>query len=136
MEEELSLALCPGHWDLSTIYAIFPRLRPLWQRYSTTLSGGEQQLLAVARALVRNPGLLLMDEPTEGLAPALVTQVEETIMSLRSRGTTVLLTEQKTDLALRVADRVYLLERGAVVHEGRPDEIEADRERLVKMLGV
>ncbi|KTG26946.1 ABC transporter ATP-binding protein [Haloferax profundi] len=100
------------------------------------LSGGEQQMLAVARALVSAPDLLMLDEPTEGLAPSIVKQVQRKIKQLNDEGVTILLVEQNVQVALDAADYVYILDKGQVVHEGPADEVAADDEILDRYLGV
>jgi ABC-type branched-subunit amino acid transport system ATPase component len=136
VSEELALGPRPGPWDLERAYKLFPQLRQRAQQSSVSLSGGEQQMLAIARAMLRNPALLLMDEPSEGLSPALVRALEATISSLRADGETVLLAEQNIDLALAVADRVYILEHGRVVEHDTARAFAAQRSRLEKSLGV
>ena len=104
--------------DLDRVFSLFPRLRERRAQVAGTLSGGEQQMLAIGRALMGNPRLLLLDEPSMGLAPVLVEQIFETVRSINSQGTTVLLVEQNAALALDVAQRAYVLETGAVVLSG------------------
>jgi branched-chain amino acid transport system ATP-binding protein len=134
--EELRLGARPGPWDLERVRALFPMLRERERQQSQTLSGGEQQMAAIGRALVRNPALLMMDEPSEGLSPALVRSLERTIQSLRDDGETVLLAEQNVDLALAVADRVYVLEHGKVVGHESAAMLSAHRSRLERTLGL
>ena len=121
-------------WD--SILELFPALREHLDRQAGTLSGGEQQMVATARALCADPRYLLMDEPTEGLAPALVQTVLDTIRSLRSRRVGVLLVEQKIDVALSVADAVAVMEDGRIRLEAAPRDLAADSELLLKYLGV
>ena len=121
-------------WD--SILEVFPALREHLDRQAGTLSGGEQQMVATARALCADPRYLLMDEPTEGLAPALVQTVLDTIRSLRSRRVGVLLVEQKIDVALSVADAVAVMEDGRIRLEAAPRDLAADSELLLKYLGV
>jgi len=134
--EELRLGARPGPWGLARVTALFPRLAQRERQRSETLSGGEQQMVAIARALVRNPLLLLMDEPSEGLSAALVHSLEESIASLRDDGETVLLAEQNVDLALAVADRVYVLEHGRIVEHESAGALRAHRSRLERFLGL
>jgi branched-chain amino acid transport system ATP-binding protein len=122
-QEELALAQRSGYWTLERVYQLFPRLQERRHAPSTALSGGEQQMLAIARALLRNPKVLLMDEPSEGLSPALRQRIQETIQALRQEGLTILLAEQRLDLALAVADRLYVLEQGRMVYEGHPQSL-------------
>ena len=136
VSEELALGARSGAWNAQRVLALFPQLRERAGNMSETLSGGEQQMVAIGRALLRNPALLMMDEPSEGLSPALVKTLEATIASLRSDGETVLLAEQNVDLALAVADRVYILERGRVVAHEPAARLAADRARLERSLGL
>jgi ABC-type branched-subunit amino acid transport system ATPase component len=134
--EELRLGARPGPWDLERVRTLFPTLRERERQQSETLSGGEQQMAAIGRALLRNPALLMMDEPSEGLSPALVRSLERTIQSLRDDGETVLLAEQNVDLALAVADRVYVLEHGRVVGHESAAMLSMHRSRLERTLGL
>lgn len=136
VEEELRMAAWgqKGRWRLERVLEVFPRLAERRKSPSRSLSGGEQQMVAVARALLRNPKLVLMDEPTEGLSPLMVRQVAEVIRILKAEGETVLLAEQNVQMALAVADRVYILEHGKIVWEGRPQE--ASGAVLHRYLGV
>lgn len=136
VEEELRMAAWgqQGRWTLERVLEVFPRLAERRKNPSRALSGGEQQMVAVARALLRNPKLVLMDEPTEGLSPLMVRQVAEVIRTLKAEGETVLLAEQNVQMALAVADRVYILEHGEIVWEGRPQE--ASGAVLQRYLGV
>lgn len=136
VEEELQMAAWGqrGRWTLERVLEVFPRLAERRRSPSRALSGGEQQMVAIARALLRNPRLVLMDEPTEGLSPLMVRQVAEIIRTLKAEGETVLLAEQNVQMALSVADRVYILEHGQVVWEGRPQE--ASQAVLHRYLGV
>src|SRR5712664_3475094 len=105
-------------WSIRRVYEVFPLLEPLRYRIAGRLSGGEQQMLAIARTLMGNPTLLLLDEPSEGLAPLVVDHLGEQIARLKSEGLTILLAEQNVEFALRLADRVYVLEKGAVRFSG------------------
>jgi len=124
VEEELRMAAWgrKGTWTMERVLDVFPRLGERLKTPSPALSGGEQQMVAIARALLRNPRIVLMDEPTEGLSPLMVRQVAEVVRALKAEGETVLLAEQNVQMALSVADRVYILEHGEIVWEGQPQE--------------
>ena len=125
-----------GRWRLADVYALFPRLAERAQNRANKLSGGEQQMLAIGRALMSNPALLLMDEPTEGLAPLLVREVGRVIAELKRAGLSILLVEQNLPMAASVADRVHVLNRGQIVYSGRPAELLADEDVKSRYLGV
>jgi len=125
-----------GRWNVERVYELFPRLRERAENRANKLSGGEQQMLAIARALMSNPELLLMDEPTEGLAPLLVREVGRVIGELKREGLSILLVEQNLPLALGVADRVHILSRGQIVYTGAPAALTADEEVKSRYLGV
>ena len=125
-----------GRWSLEQVYALFPRLRERAVNRANKLSGGEQQMLAIGRALMSNPELLLMDEPTEGLAPLLVREVGRVIAELKRSGLSILLVEQNLAMALSVADRVHVLSRGQIVHTGTPTELMRNEEVKTRYLGV
>ena len=122
-------------WNLERIYDFFPRLKERQGYYGNLLSGGEQQMLAVGRALMTNPELLIMDEPSEGLAPLIIKQIGEVISSLKGK-LTVFLAEQNFSMALSVADYIYIVDKGRVVHDCTPDELRCDEEVKQKWLGV
>jgi branched-chain amino acid transport system ATP-binding protein len=126
----------PGGLDLDTIYAMFPNLKERANSQGTKLSGGEQQMLAIARILRTGAKLLLLDEPSEGLAPVIVQQIGRTIRDLKSRGFTVLLVEQNFRFAQTVADRHYVMEHGRVVDMVRNEDLAASMDRLHEYLGV
>jgi branched-chain amino acid transport system ATP-binding protein len=125
VEENLKLAQVEGEpgWSLDRIYQRFPRLAERRKQEGITLSGGEQQMLAIARALARKLTLLLLDEPYEGLAPLIVKEIGELLVELRESGLTVLLVEQNAVAALRIADRCAILDEGRVVFDGVPHEV-------------
>jgi branched-chain amino acid transport system ATP-binding protein len=125
-----------GRWTIERVYELFPRLRERAGNRANKLSGGEQQMLAIGRALMSNPALLLMDEPTEGLAPLLVREVGRVIGQLKREGLSILLVEQNLPLALGVADRVHILSRGQIVYTGAPAALAADEEIKARYLGV
>jgi branched-chain amino acid transport system ATP-binding protein len=122
-------------WDLERVYELFPVLKERSRLGGNLLSGGEQQMLVLGRALMANPDLLIMDEPSEGLAPMVIKQIGQVICRLKGR-LTVFLAEQNLNMALTVADYVYIINKGTVVHEGTPDELSANEEVLHKWLGV
>ena len=126
----------PGKWTVAAVYALFPKLEQLAGRRAGFLSGGEQQMLTIARTLMGNPELLLLDEPSEGLAPLVVEHLLEQVATLKREGLTILIAEQAVEFALALADRVYVLEKGAVVHAGDAAELRRDaglRERLLAL---
>ena len=138
VEENLLLAglTAPGRWPLERVYGMFPRLRERRRSRGTDLSGGEQQMLAIARALVRDPKILLLDEPFEGLAPSIVRNLVEACRELAAAGQTIVLVEQNIAATLALAQRVYMLNNGHIVHEGPAAEIRAQPHILQKYLGV
>jgi branched-chain amino acid transport system ATP-binding protein len=121
--------------DLDRVYALFPRLAERRSQLAGTLSGGEQQMLAIGRALMARPKLLLLDEPSMGLAPVIVQEVFETIRRLKAEGTTMLLVEQFAQKALEVADHAYVMERGRIAVSGTPLELQRDERVLAAYLG-
>ena len=137
VEENLTVAARPGRWDLNAAFELFPRLRERRQSKGNQLSGGEQQMLATARALMTNPALLLLDEPLEGLAPIIV---EELVRGLRKmikdEGTAVILVEQHAELALSLTEHAVLLERGAIVHRARSQDLLKDHATLDRYIGL
>jgi branched-chain amino acid transport system ATP-binding protein len=125
-----------ARWSISMVLDLFPRLRERLDHRADKLSGGEQSMLAIGRALVGNPDILLMDEPTEGLAPLLVREVGRILINLKTAGTSILLVEQNLAFALRVADYVYLMQKGKIVYKGSPAELRADDETKARYLAV
>ena len=125
-----------GQWSRERILDLFPNLRSRIKSLAGKLSGGEQQMLAAGRALIGNPALLLMDEPTEGLAPMMVRELGKTIASLKEAGTSILLIEQQLAFALRYADVVFIMNKGRIVHRCTPAELTADPETKARYLGV
>jgi branched-chain amino acid transport system ATP-binding protein len=123
-------------WDKERVYGLFPALKEIESRKGGCLSGGEQKMLAIARALMGNPELLLLDEPTEGLAPMLVRALEEQIKKLRETGLTVLLAEQNVRSALRLGDRGYIIDNGQIRYQGSIEELREDEELRKKYLLV
>jgi branched-chain amino acid transport system ATP-binding protein len=126
-----------GHkWDLERILHLFPRLTPRLSNRGDQLSGGEQQMLAIGRALIGNPSCLLMDEPSEGLAPIIVDEISVLIGELKARGLSILLVEQNFNFAMDSADYVYLMNKGQIVYESVPAELIANPEVKEKYLGI
>ena len=125
-----------GHWNLDKVVDLFPNLRSRLRSLAGKLSGGEQQMLAAGRALVGNPTLLVMDEPTEGLAPMMVRELGRAIESLKLAGTSILLIEQQLAFALRYSDVVFVMSKGRIVHQCTPTELAADAETKARYLGV
>lgn len=124
-------------WTVERVFSFFPRLEERQTSFARTLSGGEQQMLAIGRALMTNPALLLMDEPSEGLAPIVLGVIRDTLASLKESGLSILLVEQNLGLALALADRLLLMsEHGQIVWEGTPDELKADETAMSTHLGV
>lgn len=125
-----------GRWDLGTVLEQFPVLRPFLNRLGGTLSGGEQQMLTIARALMGNPDVLLLDEPTEGLSPVIISTLKDLVLSLKKADTTILLSEQNVRFAMGVSDRVVLVDRGHVVYSGTIGEFKEDESIHKKYLAV
>jgi len=137
VEENLTAVARPGPWDLKRVYAMFPRLQERRLNMGNQLSGGEQQMLAFARALVLNPRLLLLDEPLEGLAPIIVEELLRSIVRVvRDEGLSAVIVEQHPRLILPITDRAIVLDRGRVVHQGRSDALMQEPERLERLLSV
>ncbi len=132
----LKSAKASDGWTVDRAFALFPRLAERRHHRGNQLSGGERQMLAVARALMIDPDLVLMDEPSEGLAPVMVQHLERTVADLKRAGLGILLVEQNLYSALEVADRVYILETGRIVHSGTAADLEAHPETLVRYLGI
>jgi branched-chain amino acid transport system ATP-binding protein len=138
VEENIILAglTAPNRWPLERIYTMFPRLRERRTSRGTDLSGGEQQMLAIARALVREPKILLLDEPFEGLAPVIVRDLMKACRDLAAAGQTIVLVEQNLAATLALASRVYIINNGHIAHEGPAQEIKANPHVLQRYLGV
>jgi branched-chain amino acid transport system ATP-binding protein len=115
---------------------IFPRLKERWTQEGTSLSGGEQQMLAIARALVSDPLLILIDEPSEGLSPIMVEKISEVLKEIQKKGTTILLVEQNIDMALEISNRCYLMDEGVIKFEGSPEEIKKNEEIQREYLAI
>jgi branched-chain amino acid transport system ATP-binding protein len=123
-------------WKLEDVYGVFPQLRARQHALAAHISGGEQQMVAIGRALLLNPRVLLLDEPSEGLAPQIVASLAQALLALKARGLSMVLVEQNTGLALKVADDVVLLDHGIIVHEGSAAELRERRELLEAHLGI
>src|SRR6476659_9850385 len=126
----------PGHWTIESVIELFPVLGTLRDRQGGFLSGGEQQMLTIARTLMGNPELLLLDEPSEGLAPLVVQNLLAQVQRLKQEGLTILLAEQGVDFSLALADRVYVLEKGAVRHSGPAAQLREDAALRNKLLAL
>jgi branched-chain amino acid transport system ATP-binding protein len=135
--ENLAIARRAGsRWQMDDVLGRFPALRARLDSKGRSLSGGEQQMLAIARALLTGPDLLLLDEPSQGLAPLVVDAVMSTIRELKQERVSMLLVEQNAEMALALADRVYVIDHGAIVFEGTPARLRADRQVTATYLGV
>jgi branched-chain amino acid transport system ATP-binding protein len=126
----------PGPWTIERIYQLFPRLAERKQNRGRQLSGGEQEMLSIARALLLNPRLLILDEPSQGLAPLIVREVFRIVAQMRTEGISVLLVEQNVRVALEIADDAYVLENGQVVYSGKAAELGADEDRIQALAGA
>jgi branched-chain amino acid transport system ATP-binding protein len=137
VEENLKTPLeRAGPWTIARVYQLFPGLAERRRNRGRQLSGGEQEMLAIARALMLNPRLLLLDEPSQGLAPLIVSEVFRIVASMRDEGISVLLVEQNARLSLDIADHAYVLDNGAIVHSGPARELARDEARVQALAGV
>jgi branched-chain amino acid transport system ATP-binding protein len=136
VRENLQIAARPGHWTLDGVFELFPRLKERLGNRGNELSGGEQQMLAIARALVSNPLLIILDEPTEGLAPAVIAEVGRLVLRLKGEGMSILLAEQNAAFAIKLADYVHVMSKGQIVHSSDPLTLWRDEEIKTKLLGV
>ncbi len=135
--ENLNIVRTKGaRWDTEDVFRRFPKLAPLKRRRGRSLSGGEQQMLAIGRALVTGPSLILLDEPSQGLAPMVVELVVEMLRELKSEGVSMLLVEQNLQMALDLAERVYILDQGRVVFDGAAQELKNNDQLTASYLGV
>ena len=137
LRENLEVAARPGPWTIDKVFALFPRLGERQRNRGNQLSGGEQQMLAIARALVGNPSVVLMDEPSEGLAPVIVEELARAVKRLAAtEGLTMIVVEQNTRLALDISPRTAVMDRGRIVFDGASDELKRDPEKLHRLIGV
>ena len=143
VHENLEIAVKKGErrgsmegWTIEKVQRLFPILKARDKQWGGTLLGGEQQMLTIARTLMGNPRLLLLDEPSEGLAPLVVKAIEEQILLLKKEGMTILLSEQNSNLALKISDRGYILEKGLVAWQGGVSELKGDPEIMKNYLGL
>jgi branched-chain amino acid transport system ATP-binding protein len=125
-----------GEWSIARVLEHLPKLKELTGRRAGRLSGGEQEMLAIGRALVSNPSLLLVDEPSQGLAPMIVEEVYRILAELKQRGVAIVLVEQNALLALKIADRAYVMDAGRIVHEGEAAALLQDRRRIADLMGL
>jgi branched-chain amino acid transport system ATP-binding protein len=137
LRENLEVAARPGAWTIVEAFKLFPRLAERQLNRGNNLSGGEQQMLAIARALVGNPAVILMDEPSEGLAPVIVEELARAIHHLAgAQGLTLILVEQNTQLALDISPRTVVMDRGRITYDGPSESLKQDRDKLDRLIGV
>jgi branched-chain amino acid transport system ATP-binding protein len=137
VRENLEVAARPGHWTQDRVFELFPNLRERLSNMGNQLSGGEQQMLSIARALLTNPSVLLMDEPTEGLAPVIVEALSAVLLRLRQEGgLSIVLVEQNSRVALAFSARAVVLDKGRMVYDGDTATLRDDPERLAQLVGV
>jgi branched-chain amino acid transport system ATP-binding protein len=140
VEENLGIAVKkknnPKGWTFEKVYKLFSVLKDRKKQMGGTLSGGEQQMLAMARTLMGNPKLLLLDEPSIGLSPIMIQTIEKQILLLKKEGITILLTEQNSNIALKVSDRAYILEKGKVIWQGKTSKLKKNQKLMMSYLGL
>ena len=137
VRENLTIGARPGHWTLQRVFELFPNLAARLSNMGNQLSGGEQQMLSIARALLTNPAVLLMDEPTEGLAPVIVEALAAVLLRLRGEGAlSIVLVEQNSRVALAFSSRTVVMDKGRIVYDGKSSALSADPDRLAALIGV
>jgi len=137
VRENLTIGARPGHWTLERVFELFPNLAARLSNMGNQLSGGEQQMLSIARALLTNPAVLLMDEPTEGLAPVIVEALAAVLLRLRGEGAlSIVLVEQNSRVALAFSSRTVVMDKGRIVYDGKSSALSADPDRLAALIGV
>ena len=137
VRENLTIGARPGHWTLERVFELFPNLAARLSNMGNQLSGGEQQMLSIARALLTNPSVLLMDEPTEGLAPVIVEALAAVLLRLRGEGAlSIVLVEQNSRVALAFSSRTVVMDKGLIVYDGESSALSADPDRLAALIGV
>jgi branched-chain amino acid transport system ATP-binding protein len=137
LRENLDVAARPGPWTIATVFDLFPKLKERERNWGGQLSGGEQQMLAIARALVGNPAVILMDEPSEGLAPVIVEELARAVRHLAdAQGLTLILVEQNTRLALDLSPRTVVMRRGRIIYDGPSEPLKQNRQELDRLIGV
>ncbi len=137
VRENLAIGTRPGHWTQERVFELFPNLGARLSNMGNQLSGGEQQMLSIARALLTNPSVLLMDEPTEGLAPVIVEALAAVLLRLRGEGAlSIVLVEQNSRVALAFSSRTVVMDKGRIVYDGASAALSADPERLAALIGV
>ncbi len=136
VRENLAIGERPGFWTQARIFELFPNLRQRLDNMGNQLSGGEQQMLSIARALLTNPSVLLMDEPSEGLAPVIVELLTAAILRLRDSGLSIMLVEQNSHVALCFSERTVVMDKGRIVYDGASAPLREDPERLARLVGI
>jgi branched-chain amino acid transport system ATP-binding protein len=137
VRENLDVGARPGHWTKERVFELFPNLKERLDNKGNQLSGGEQQMLSISRALLTNPSVLLMDEPTEGLAPVIVESLAAVLLSLRDASElSIILVEQNSRVALAFSARTVVMDKGRIVYDGDSATLRADQERLAQLIGI
>jgi len=136
VRENLEIGARQGHWTQARVFELFPRLQERLGNMGNQLSGGEQQMLSIARALLTNPAVLLMDEPTEGLAPVLVETLTAVLLKLRDSGLSIVLVEQNSRVALGFSERTVVMDKGRIVYDGASAALRDDPEQLARLVGI